>query len=106
MPAKPQFFDIDGTPITALEWSKKFEDLDSRIIAQDTVESHNKIMMPMVVRTLWMGFKPDGCRCCDIFMTLGIVGEAPPSRVGSWPTKEVALLGHQKMVSNFRAYPH
>lgn len=104
IPDDLEFFDMDGKPMTVMEWAVLFEDIAARTIGYDRVTKASG--GKAVVSTTWNGERGEGGH--DIFSTG--VNHTPGDSKG-WvtvmyhPTKELAAERHAAIVAELRDGP-
>lgn len=93
-PAGNTYYDMEGNPVGLGTWMKLFQDTEARIIAKDRVGDY-------VVSTVWVGIHHGvpGNVPPLIFETMVFpVGDLEDEYTRRYPTKEVALIGHQEAI--------
>ena len=99
----PRYFDRQGKPMELLDWSRKCEDPEYKIVKQEKVGKY-------FVSTVWVGLNMSMWRDCkiQIFETMIFLNEGSAEDRRNDPicdlmhryaTEEEALIGHQRAVS-------
>ena len=87
------FFDLDGEPISVLEWEVLFEDFEGRQIAYTDVGE-------VRISTVWFGinyrFEDEGAPL--IFESMVFGGEFDQT-CDRYPNRHAALAGHDQLVT-------
>lgn len=83
------FFDMDGNPISLLEWGRRLEDMSSRILLRDTVGDKQLI-------TMWHGFVDPRIAGARLFGTV-LLHEGPVyQELETYDSKTEAAVGHAR----------
>lgn len=89
----PDYYGRDGEPMTMLEWSEKFNNMEYKRVAEDTIPDTNTW-----VSTVWVGIALTG-REPLIFETQTFSDMPKEDEyIRRYPTEQEAIEGHMEIV--------
>lgn len=92
-----KFVDMDGEPVTVAEWARLYEDMDSRVLARDTVRHPDGTVIEL--RTMWTGMR-DPWALVLPYGTVADRGEGYALNVlAEYDTRAAALKAHANWVA-------
>lgn len=89
------FYDFDGNPITALQWSALFEDLAGRTLAEDYVGARG-------IKTVWLGHVVPSVDTLRLYGSALVNNGQYVKELACYDNRAEALAGHARLVEALR----
>lgn len=83
------YFDMDGNPIPLLEWGRRREDYESRILCRDMIGDLRLV-------TIWLGFVDPTIDGARLFGTALFDDGPGPTELETYDTEADAIEGHAR----------